>query len=106
MRGVALLAVAAIALGACASAEQSAAGLVTDIDTLGLSQVQGFTLRTEDGTSLEFAIEGGTDLSAGGFPPDHLREHMANASGVAVAYRTDGDERIVVRLTDATWVGQ
>ena len=106
MRGVALLAVAAIAIGACSPAEQSAAGLVTDIDTLGLGQVQGFTLRTEDGTSLEFTIEGGTDLSAGGFPPDHLHEHMATASGVAVAYRTDGDERIVVRLTDATWVGQ
>ena len=96
----------ALALTACSGGEQDAAGLVTDIDTLGLGQVQAFTLRTQDGASLVFDVSGGTDLGAGGFPADHLREHMATASGVAVAYRTDGDRLIAVRLTDATWIGQ
>ncbi len=60
----------------------------------------------EDGASLAFTFEGGTDLAAGGFPPDHLREHMASATGVAVAYHTEGDARVAVRLSDAPWIGQ
>ena len=97
---------AVLALAACASTEASAAGLVTDIDTLGLGRVQAFTLRTEDGSSLTFDVTEGTDLDVGGFPADHLREHMATGSGVAVAYRMDGDRLVAVRLSDATWIGR
>jgi hypothetical protein len=96
----------AICLAACGSSEQSAAGIVTDIDTLGVGRVQGFTLRTQDGTELAFAIEGGTDLAGGGWPPDHLQEHRATATGVAVVYRMDGERRVVTRLDDAPWIGR
>jgi hypothetical protein len=106
MRRALGLAALVLAVAACAGGDQTTAGLVTDIETLGLGQVQGFTLRTEDGASLAFTFEGGTDLAAGGFPPDHLREHMASATGVAVAYRTEGDARVAVRLSDAPWIGQ
>ena len=101
-----LVALAVGAIAACGSPDGSAAGLVTDIDTLGLGRVQAFTLRTDDGASLRFTVRDGPDLSSGGFPADHLREHMATGSGVAVAYRTDGDALVVLRLTDAPWVGQ
>lgn len=104
--------VAAIALGlalgliGCGSSEQHAAGIVIDIDTLGVGRVQGFTLRTRDGAELDFAIDGGTDMAGGGWPPDHLQEHRATATGVAVVYRTDGERRIVTRLDDAPWIGR
>ena len=101
MRRALLLLVAALALAACSPAEQSVTGIVTGIDTLGIGEVRGFTLRAQDGSSLEFVIDGGTDLAAGGFPPDHLREHMTTATPVSVAYHTEGDARIAVRLTDA-----
>lgn len=101
MSRVLLMAAAVLLVTACAPAERSAEGIVTAIDTLGLSQVQGFTLRTEDGRSLHLTISDGTDLGAGGFPPDHLREHMATASGVAVVYRTEGDTLVAIQLTDA-----
>jgi hypothetical protein len=89
---------------ACSPSEQTAAGIVTAIDTLGLGQVQGFTLRTQDGESLGFTLHGPVALDGDAFPPDHLREHMATAEAIAVAYRTEGDARVVVRLTDASWL--
>ena len=89
-------------LAACGSGSQSAAGIVTDIDTLGLGRVQSFSLRTPAGETLDFDVTGGTDsLSTGGFPPDHLWEHLATGVGVAVAYRSEGDRRIALRLDDA-----
>jgi hypothetical protein len=90
----------------CAGGEESVAGIVTDVDTLGLGRVQGFTLLTPDGTALDFEFSGGTDLSSGGFPPDHLFEHLATGVGVAVAYRTEDGRRIPVRLADAEWIGR
>ena len=95
-----------LSLAACSSTEASTAGLVTDIETLGIGRVEAFTLRTEDGTSLTFEVTYGTDLDAGGFPADHLREHMATASGVAVAYRREGNTLVAIRLSDAAWVGR
>jgi hypothetical protein len=94
-----------LALVACAAGQQSAAGIVVDIDTLGLGRVQAFTLVTQAGETLVFDVTAGTDLSTGGFPPDHLWEHLATGVGVAVAYRTEGDERIAIRLDDAEWIG-
>lgn len=94
-----------IVVTACDDGTQRASGLVTHIDTLGLGRVQGFTLRTPDGAVLEFVFEGGTDLSAGGWPPDHLQEHLAMAEGVAVEYRLVDGRRVAIRLGDAAWAG-
>jgi hypothetical protein len=49
---------------------------------------------------LTFRI-GALDLSSGAFPANHLREHMATAAAVAVAYIDEGGERVAVRLVDA-----
>ncbi len=104
-RTVVAIVSAAVLVAGCDGGTERASGLVTRIDTLGLGRVQGFSLRTPDGVTLDFAIEGGTDLSAGGFPPDHLQEHLALAEGVAVEYRVVDGRRIAVRLGDAAWVG-
>lgn len=54
---------------------------------------------------LTFRI-GALDVSSGAFPANHLREHMATASAVAVAYTDQGGELVAVRLVDAPWLEQ
>ena len=93
-------------LVACGGSDGTAAGLVVSIDTQGLGRVQGFTLRTQAGELVEFDIDRGTEITGGAWPPEHLREHMATAAGVAVEYRQDDGRRVVIRLADAPWVGR
>ena len=101
---IGVIAIAALALG-CGPATKSAAGIVVSVDQASLTDIRRFTLRTETGEMLSFRI-GALDLSSGAFPANHLREHMATVSAVAVAYREDGGERIAVRLVDAPWLEQ
>jgi len=77
-------------------------GRTRHVDSAGLGGVRGFILRTENGETLDFTIRGPVALDGDAFPPDHLREHMASAESIAVAYRTEGGLRVVVRLTDAS----
>lgn len=72
-------------------------GVIVGVDSAGLDRVRGFTLRTNDGRSLEFAIR----TVEGGFPPGHLVEHQATAQPVRVWYVTEGDLKIAVRFEDA-----
>ena len=41
------------------------------------------------------------DLTGGGFPAAHLREHQVTAAPVAVDYRVEGDRQVATRLRDA-----
>lgn len=74
-------------------------GVIVAVDSAGLTDVRGFTLRRLGGDILEFRLgelENGEE-----FPPGHLAEHQATAEPVRVFYRTEGDERFAVRLEDA-----
>jgi hypothetical protein len=98
------VAVAATIFGGTARDPESprgdqAVGIVTSIDSEGLTAVRGFTLRTPDGTDLPFTI--GVLENGDEFPPGHLAEHQALASPIRVWYRTDGGERVAFRLEDA-----
>ncbi len=74
-------------------------GVPTAIDSAGLGQVDGFTLRTADGTSYEFVM--GTLENAAEFPPAHLSEHVGS-SVIRVFFRPDAAGRLVVyRIEDA-----
>lgn len=101
---MALLALAVLAVG-CGPATKSAAGIVVAVDQTSLTEIRSFTLRTESGEMLTFHI-GALDLSSGAFPANHLREHMATAAAVAVAYTEENGERVAVRLVDAPWLEQ
>lgn len=85
---------------ATATATATASGIVTAVDQPSLTSVRGFTLRTAAGAELAFSI-GTLQLTDGGLPANHLREHMATASPVDVTFATQGDERIATRLSDA-----
>jgi hypothetical protein len=74
-------------------------GVVIAVDSQGLGQVRGFTLRLPGGEQQTFslrALENGT-----AFPPGHLAEHQATAAPVRVTYRVEGTERLAIRLEDA-----
>ncbi len=82
-----------------ADAEQMV-GVIVGVQATGLTDVQGFTLRTTAGTSVQFAIG---DLENGAqFPPGHLVEHQSTAQPIRVWYRTEDGVKIAVRLEDAT----
>ena len=74
-------------------------GIVTSIDSEGLTNVRSFTLRTQDGRDETFAI--GTLENGAEFPPGHLAEHQALGSPIRVWYRADGDAKVAFRLEDA-----
>lgn len=88
-------------LWACSPQSSTAAGFVVDVKSSSITQVDRFTLRTPEGTELVFRVSA-LELDGGAFSAGHLREHMALAQAVAVAYREVDDERVAVRLEDAT----
>ena len=75
-------------------------GVVIAVDSAGLSDVRGFTLRTSGGFAFTFrlgALENATE-----FPPGHLAEHQATSSPVRVWFRLEGGVRVAYRLEDAS----
>ena len=88
------------ALDAVAPKEGRASGLVIAVDQPELTRVASFTLRTDTGGELVFAV-GRLDLSNGGFNAGHLREHMATSTKVTVDYAASASTRTATRLTDA-----
>lgn len=92
-----------LAVIGCGPAPQTAAGYVIDVKSTSLTQIDSFTLRTNEAAELVFRV-GALDLNGGGFPGSHLREHMATNQPVAVAFRMQGDDRVATRLVDAPWL--
>lgn len=90
-------------LSACGPPPSTSAGFVVDVKSSSITQVDSFTLRTQEGTEMSFRV-GALQLDGGAFPAGHLREHMALSQAVAVAYREEGGERVAFRLADATWL--
>ena len=60
------------------------------------AQVDRFSLRTNDGQVMQFTV-GRLDLSNGGLPAPHLREHLVSGIPITVFYY--GTE--VIRYIDA-----
>jgi hypothetical protein len=99
------LAIAALALGYVAisafgqAPRKTETGLVTAVDSTGLTNVQGFTIRTDDGRTVAFKI--GVLENGIQFPPGHLLEHRATGVKVVVTYRQENGEMVAVRIEDA-----
>jgi hypothetical protein len=88
-----------VALNAQQAAGETETGVVIDIDSRGLSDVRGFTLRTTDGRTVQFRL--GVLENGAAFPPGHLNEHRATATPVVVRYRIENGERVAFRIEDA-----
>jgi hypothetical protein len=96
----AALVTASTALAACEPPLETETGLVIAVDAASLTDIRGFTLHTPDGRTIAFATDR-VAFDQAGFPPQHLREHMAGADPVRVTYRVDGGRNVVIRLEDA-----
>lgn len=99
LAAAALLVAAACSAPASPPAEASVVGVITVVDSAGLADVHGFTLRTDDGRSMTFVL--GTLENAAAFPPGHLGEHLASSEPVRVWFREGGGGRVAYRIEDA-----
>jgi hypothetical protein len=82
---------------------QQVVGVIVAVDSAGLTNVRGFTLRANGDTDLPFVLD---QLENGAeFPPGHLVEHQAAASPIRVWYRTEGGVNHAIRLEDAEPTG-
>lgn len=75
---------------------QSATGVVISAEGPDAAQVDRFSLRTNDGRVLLLTV-GRLDISNGGLPAPHLREHLVTGVPITVFYY--GTE--IVRYIDA-----
>jgi hypothetical protein len=97
---VATASIEAPASGSPGAPASPVVGVLLAVDARGLTDVKGFTVRTDDGRELAFEI--GTLENGVDFPPGHLAEHLAGSTPVRVFFRADGDRLVVYRLEDAS----
>ena len=74
-------------------------GVVVSVDSGGLTDVRGFTLRTTDGQLKSFGL--GELQNGVEFPPGHLAEHQLTASPVRVWYLPGAVPPQAIKLEDA-----
>jgi len=73
-------------------------GVVVAVDSAGLGQVKGFSLRTPDRVTLTLVM--GALENAAEFSPSHLAEHQVSSEPVRVSYRVENGVLVVYRLED------
>ncbi len=76
------------------------AGVVLATEGSGPASVEEFTLRTADGRLYEFAIER-LEVTGGGKPAAHLREHQIDGQPVVVEYKVEDGRHVALRYQDA-----
>jgi hypothetical protein len=78
-------------------------GVLLDVVSPSIQQVNSFTLRTDDGRELSFVAS--PDFNQGVshvMTPGHMRQHMALADPVLVTYREESGKLVALSATDAT----
>jgi len=80
----------------------SATGVVIAAEGPNPAQVDTFSLRTSSPVVLAFTV-GRLDLSEGGLPAPHLREHLTSGEPITVYFHIDAatGQRVADRYTDA-----
>ena len=74
-------------------------GVPVDIEAEGFTNVDAFTIRTDDGRQLRFVL--GPLENPAEFPPQHLAEHLAGSTRIRVFFRAQGPDAVAYRLEDA-----
>lgn len=97
---MALFATACVTTGPGATASANATGVVIAVEGDGLADVTGFSLRTPAGEVIEFDV-GRLELSTGGLPAPHLREHLVDGTQIIVEYSVQDGRHICLRYRDA-----
>jgi len=82
---------------------QTARGVLLEVVSPSIQQVDRFTLRTDDGQLLSFVAAPDFNANAThAMTPGHMRQHMALADPVVVTYRDDNGTLVALSATDAT----
>jgi uncharacterized protein (DUF58 family) len=74
-------------------------GVVVAVQATSLTNVQGFSIRTQDGRTVDFRL--GPVDNANQFPPGHLAEHKVSVVPVRVTYIEESGALVAVHLEDA-----
>ena len=74
-------------------------GIVVAVQATSLTNVQGFSIRTQDGRTVDFRV--GTIDDAARFPPEHLAVHKVSLIPVQVTYVEESGALVAVHLEDA-----
>ena len=74
-------------------------GLVVAVQAMSLTSVQGFSIRTQDGRTVDFRV--GTLENGTQFPPGHLAEHKVSLVPIRVTYVQESGDPVAVRIEDA-----
>jgi hypothetical protein len=74
-------------------------GIVVAVQATGLTSIQGFSIRTSDGRTVDFRV--GSLENASAFPPGHLAEHKLTLVPIRVTYVDEGGAHVAIRLEDA-----
>jgi hypothetical protein len=94
---VALVVLAATTFGG--PGRQIETGIVVAVKATSLSAVQGFSIRTADGRTVDFRIV--SIENAATFPPGHLAEHKVSLVPIRVTYIDRDGSHEAVRIEDA-----
>lgn len=93
-----------LALVGCATGpftpRSSVSGVVISADGPSAAEVDRFSLRSDDGEIVAFVV-GTLEISNGGLPAPHLREHLVNGEPVRVEYRVEDGRNVAIRYVDA-----
>jgi len=82
---------------------QTARGVLLEVVSPSIQQVDRFTLRTDDGQLLSFVAAPDFNANAThAMTPGHMRQHMALADPVVVTYRDDNGTLVALSAIDAT----
>ena len=93
---IALLAVALLlVLGACGGGVKKVQGLVVDVQSSSITDLDSVTVRDESGKL--WAFKSGSSVS---FSPSHLREHQVFAWPVTVFYEETPEGLLANNITD------
>jgi hypothetical protein len=74
-------------------------GVVVAVDATSLTSVQGFSIKTTDGRTVDFRV--GKLENGAVFPPGHLAEHRVTLVPIRVTYVDEGGGPVAVRIEDA-----
>ena len=97
---VSTLAAGCSGLAGPSPAPLSVTGLVIAATGPDAATVDTFTLRTDDGQVIDFTV-GTLDLSDGGLPAPHLREHMVGSTPTKVWYVVQDGKYVAIKYVDA-----
>jgi len=73
-------------------------GIVVAVEATSLTSVQGFSIRTADGRTVDFRV--GALENASAFPPGHLAEHRVSLVPIQVTYVDRDGAHVAVALVD------